>query len=131
MERTDSVSSLDSSTDWSNLPQTAIHMIAVNLIRETGSFLEVQHKLSLNKHWYNVVKNPQIETHLKIFLKGSSNGRGTRNDFNPLKKMLTSFPSEDGLINLKCLQFANLNNHMNKVRSPVLIDHNYYSIFRA
>ena len=82
-----------------------------HMIKNDG-FLQVQHKLALNRHWYDAVMDPSLETHLKLFVK-SSTGK-TRTGFEKLRKMLVTFDPKQGLKYLKHLEFTNFNNHMNK-----------------
>jgi len=98
-------------TAWDRLPRTAIRIIAQHMIKNEG-FLQVQHNLALNRHWYDAVMDPSLETHLKLFVK-SSTGK-TRTGFEKLRKMLVTFDPKQGLKYLKHLEFTNFNNHMNK-----------------
>lgn len=93
------------------MPRPAIRLIAEHLIKN-GSFLQVQNNLALNRHWYDVVMDPSLETHLKLFVKASS-GK-TRNGFEKLREMLVTFEPKQGLKYLKHLEFTNFHNHMNK-----------------
>ena len=98
-------------TEWDRLPRTAIRIIAQHMIKNEG-FLQVQHNLALNRHWYDAVMDPSLETHLKLFVK-SSTGK-TRTGFEKLRKLLVTFEPKQGLKHLKHLEFTNFNNHMNK-----------------
>ena len=98
-------------TEWDRLPRPAIQIIAKHMI-ENGSFLQVQNNLALNRHWYDTVMDPLLETHLKLFVK-SSTGK-TRNGFEKLRNMLVTFEPKEGLKYLKHLEFTNFHNHMNK-----------------
>ena len=98
-------------TEWDRLPRTAIRIIAQHMIKNEG-FLQVQHNLALNRHWYDAVMDPSLETHLKLFVKAST-GK-TRTGFEKLRKMLVTFDPKQGLKYLKHLEFTNFNNHMNK-----------------
>jgi len=103
------------------LPRPAIRLIAQHLIKN-GSFLQVQNNLALNRHWYDVVMDPSLETHLKLFVKASS-GK-TRNGFEKLREMLVTFEPKQGLKYLKHLEFTNFHNHMNKTMD-ILNDRNF------
>ena len=46
------------------MDEPAILLIAAHLIKN-GSFPEVQSQLALNQHWYDIVKAPSLQTHLK------------------------------------------------------------------
>ena len=107
-------------TEWDRLPRTAIRIIAQHMIKNEG-FLQVQHNLALNRHWYDSVMDPSLETHLKLFVK-SSTGK-TRTEFEKLRKMLVTFEPKQGLKYLKHLEFTNFNNHMNKEGFPIQSAH--------